>query len=436
MSQEDSEVTSGNKNSIPDYYQRLGISRTATLEEIKQAFRGGAKGCHPDTHPGDKEAEEKFKEINEAYQVLSDEEKKAAYDNLRRQAERARASGGRTFDKNSWLDIFDNLHTSWFGPDSLFFGKPIRNTNQSEDRRREKETEIEAAGKRGIDLGRMAGRMVFNQQGREEMRGILEKLNMRQRDLDMIDQGFADVRMGGEIRLHFPGREDDIGRRLQILRWARQRIGMGEWGDVVLLDLNSIDKAKGRAFLEAAERAWNDQQAMSGEEGDGRKQCWFLPLTKEEVEIERQQKLQESTRQGSRMAQEMWELGHAENTDKDIVEVRERLGKLGGWKARLGGEKWVDEQMKWVLECALASEHEASIPVRYKQEWEHLASRLKEGVRNKLCQYAEAKRLIEEWKGMNRVDCMNVPEEVDSEAFQASFRSNWEKLAQNEEPSK
>ena len=63
-----------------DYYDILGLSKSASDTEIKSSYRKSAMKYHPDRNPGDKKAEEKFKEISEAYEVLKDPQKKAAYD--------------------------------------------------------------------------------------------------------------------------------------------------------------------------------------------------------------------------------------------------------------------------------------------------------------------------------------------------------------------
>src|SRR6516225_11690876 len=65
-----------------DYYKTLGVDKTATEKDIRQAYRKLARKYHPDVNPGDKSAEEKFKEINEANEVLSDPEKRKKYDEL------------------------------------------------------------------------------------------------------------------------------------------------------------------------------------------------------------------------------------------------------------------------------------------------------------------------------------------------------------------
>src|SRR5271168_613429 len=65
-----------------DYYALLGIKKTATAEEIRKAFRKAARKYHPDVNPNDKRAEEKFKEISEANDILSDEKKRKVYDQV------------------------------------------------------------------------------------------------------------------------------------------------------------------------------------------------------------------------------------------------------------------------------------------------------------------------------------------------------------------
>ncbi|MGI6129509.1 MAG: molecular chaperone DnaJ [bacterium] len=97
-----------------DYYEVLGVPRTASQEEIKKSYRKLARKYHPDVNPGDPTAEEKFKEVNEAYEVLSDDQKKAQYDQFGHAAFDASAFGGQggaggfgNFGFDIFGDIFD-----------------------------------------------------------------------------------------------------------------------------------------------------------------------------------------------------------------------------------------------------------------------------------------------------------------------------------------
>jgi DnaJ-class molecular chaperone len=97
-----------------DYYATLGVAKTATEKEIKQAFRKLARKHHPDLNPGDKAAEARFKEINEANEVLGDPDKRRKYDELGanwRMYEQGGAPGGPGFQQGGW-----NVHFGGGGP--------------------------------------------------------------------------------------------------------------------------------------------------------------------------------------------------------------------------------------------------------------------------------------------------------------------------------
>jgi curved DNA-binding protein len=86
-----------------DYYAALGLAPDVDEQAIKQAYRKFARQYHPDVNPGDKQAEERFKEINEAYQALSDPERRRKYDELREQYQRWQQRGGRgDFNWGRW----------------------------------------------------------------------------------------------------------------------------------------------------------------------------------------------------------------------------------------------------------------------------------------------------------------------------------------------
>jgi molecular chaperone DnaJ len=99
------------------YYETLGLARGANPEAIKAAFRRLAKECHPDRNPGDSAAEHKFKELNEAYDILKDDEKRAAYDRYGHAAfDGAAARGG--FDGQgfgNFADVFEDIFGEFMG---------------------------------------------------------------------------------------------------------------------------------------------------------------------------------------------------------------------------------------------------------------------------------------------------------------------------------
>ena len=100
-----------------DYYEVLGVSRGTSAEEIKKAYRRLALKYHPDRNPGDKEAEEKFKEAAEAYAVLSDSEKRAQYDQFGHSLGGGGFQGFQGFEDafRGFGDIFGDLFDDFFG---------------------------------------------------------------------------------------------------------------------------------------------------------------------------------------------------------------------------------------------------------------------------------------------------------------------------------
>jgi len=108
---------------MADFYELLGVSRNATSEEIKKAYKKQALKCHPDRNKGDKSAEEKFKKINEAYEVLSDPEKRQMYDQFGEDGLKGNPFAGNGGGSRDYNDMFDNF-SEMFG--DIFGGRGSR----------------------------------------------------------------------------------------------------------------------------------------------------------------------------------------------------------------------------------------------------------------------------------------------------------------------
>src|SRR5574341_2236296 len=108
-----------------DYYQILGVPKTASDKDIKQAYRSLARKHHPDVNPNNKAAQEKFKEINEAYEVLSDTDKRKKYDTLganwQQYEQYQRAGGQGPFQYGQYRTVtpeeFENIFGGFGGGD-------------------------------------------------------------------------------------------------------------------------------------------------------------------------------------------------------------------------------------------------------------------------------------------------------------------------------
>ncbi len=127
-----------------DYYEVLGVEKAASEDDIKKAYRKAAMKFHPDRNPGDKTSEEKFKEVSEAYEVLSDENKRAAYDRHGHAGvdpNMAGGFGGGPAGGANFADIFGDVFGDIFGAN----GRGQQRTNRGSDLRYTLEISLEEA---------------------------------------------------------------------------------------------------------------------------------------------------------------------------------------------------------------------------------------------------------------------------------------------------
>ncbi len=223
-----------------DYYKMLGVERTADADAIKKAYRKLARQFHPDTNPGDKSAEEKFKEINEAHEVLSDAEKRRLYDQLGTNYETYRRSGGdpRSYDWQQWARRTGNgggagnagnpfnggIRPEAFGDDesfsdffSTFFGGSM--ARQSRPRNTERPVELT------LEEAYHGATRILSKSGQNDIevkipRGVKtgSKVRVRGQGPNNGRGTVGDLLLAVQIREHplYERKEDDLHRDLHI----------------------------------------------------------------------------------------------------------------------------------------------------------------------------------------------------------------------------
>jgi DnaJ-class molecular chaperone len=234
-----------------DYYKVLGVSKGASADDIKKAFRKLARKYHPDVNPGDKKAEEKFKEINEAYEVLSDPDKRRKYDTLgpnwQEQFGFQPGAGRRTYSyRGSPMDFdsatgFSDFFEALFGRSSAAGSRTNRN-----DFRRRVGDNIEQPVEVTLQEAYLGGTRTFNIQSTEVCplcRGTGEVAGK----VCANCSGQGMLARNKRIQVKIPSGVDN-GSRIRVAGEGQPGIGGGPRGDlflVISVKLDSIYERKG-----------------------------------------------------------------------------------------------------------------------------------------------------------------------------------------------
>ncbi len=231
-----------------DYYKILGVARGASADDIKKAFRKLARKYHPDVNPGDKKAEAKFKEINEAYEVLSDSEKRNKYDTLgpnwQEQFGPSGFSGARRtynygaggrgqqfdFDANNFSDFFETL----FGRSSGFGSTGGGRANGSRnDMRRRAGDDIEQPVEVTLQEAYAGGARTFNIQSTEVCPTCQGTGEVGNKTCPTCN-GQGMVPRNKRIQVKIPAGVDN-GSKIRVAGEGQPGIGGGPRGDLFLV---------------------------------------------------------------------------------------------------------------------------------------------------------------------------------------------------------
>ncbi|MDO8684243.1 MAG: DnaJ C-terminal domain-containing protein [Armatimonadota bacterium] len=194
-----------------DYYATLGVSRNATEKEIKQAYRKLARKYHPDVNPGNKEAEEKFKEVSEAYEVLSDPDKRKKYDQFGDQWKRVGEAppGWGDFPQGPGVGGFDYDVSGAGGFGDFFemlFGEPFHGTAARERRAPARGRDVEYEIEVSLE---------------EAFSGVTKSFTLDGRKIEVkIPKGVKD---GSRIKLAGQGQAGPAGQRGDLYLRVRMR---------------------------------------------------------------------------------------------------------------------------------------------------------------------------------------------------------------------